>query len=67
MWMDAYVQEILIREHMAEAQRVAASHHRLRHLKPRPTAGRALTVLQHLVRAVSIPRITRRIVRVAFQ
>ena len=57
MWMDAYVQEILIRQHIAEAQRIAARHHFLSRAKP---------TLPQVVRAAVIPRIARRIVRMAF-
>ena len=50
MWMDAYVQEILIRQHIAEAQKIAARQHLLAREKP----------------VAFIPRMTRRIVRMAF-
>ena len=50
MWMDAYVQEILLREHIAESQRIAARHHLLARTKP----------------AAFIPRMARRILRMAF-
>ena len=36
MWMDAYVQEILLRDHIAEAQRWAAMNTRLRGETPAP-------------------------------
>lgn len=33
MWMDAYVQETLMRERIAEAEERAARHHLLRHIR----------------------------------
>jgi hypothetical protein len=66
MWMEAYVQEILIREHIANAQRVAARHHLLRRTTARPKEALGRTMLQRVVLAGSLPRITRRIVRMAF-
>ena len=33
MWMDAYVQETLIRERIAESERRAARHHFLHHTR----------------------------------
>ena len=67
MWMDAYVQEIWIREHIAGAHKVAAEHHRLRRAKALTKRDGGRNVLQEMVRAISLPRLTRRIVRMATQ
>jgi hypothetical protein len=67
MWMDAYVQEILIREHMAHARNVAARDHLLSRVKTRSTATRERAVPPRGARATFIPRIARRIVRMATQ
>ena len=65
MWMDAYVQEILIREHMAHARKVAARDHLLSRVKASATstgAGRPRVAQRPL-----LPRIARRIVGMATQ
>ena len=67
MWMDAYVQEILIREHMAHARDVAARDHLLSHVKTHSTANRERAVPLRGARVTFIPRIARRIVRMATQ
>ena len=67
MWMDAYVQEILIREHLANAQKVAAERHQLRRSMAPPRDDGRRGLLQEIVRAISIPRLTRRIARMATQ
>lgn len=67
MWMDAYVQEILIREQLANAQKVAAERHRLRRATARPSNDGRRGLFQEIVRAISIPRLTRRIARMATQ
>jgi hypothetical protein len=67
MWMDAYVQEIWIREHIAGAQKVAAEHHRLRRAKALTKPDGERSLLQGIARVFSIPRLTRRIVRMATQ
>jgi hypothetical protein len=66
MWMDAYLQEIWIREHMTEAQRRAARDHLLSRAKPHPSRAQVRTTLRRNARAALIPRIALRIVRMAF-
>jgi DNA-binding phage protein len=66
MWMDAYVQEILIRQHIAEAQKIAARHHFLSRAKPLSSRARERGILRQVIQAALIPRIARRIVRMAF-
>ena len=63
--LDAYVQDILIRERIADAQQRAARYHLLHRTKP-PRARTSLWALvPRLVRAASIPRLRRRPARVA--
>ena len=59
MWMDVYVQDLLIREQIADAQRQAARRHLLRSAQPPRARRRRWTVIQQLVQ--------RRIARRAFQ
>jgi hypothetical protein len=65
MWMDAYVQEILIREHMAHARRMAARDHLLSRVKTAPAPAPA--VVPRAAHTPFIPRLARRIVRMATQ
>ena len=39
MWMNPYVQDVLIREQIAEAQKRAARNHLLRRARPRRATG----------------------------
>jgi hypothetical protein len=52
MWMDAYVQETLIRERIAESERRAARHHLLNH--PRPPRARQ-RLWERLLRFIGAP------------
>jgi hypothetical protein len=53
MWMDTYVQQTLIRQQIAEADRTAALRHLLRSAKPpRPPRPRR-AVVQRLVRSAA--------------
>jgi len=65
MWMDAYVQEILIREHIARAQKTAARDHQLARVRARVAAERPLP--PRIARTPFIPRIARWIVGMATQ
>ena len=67
MWMDAYVQEILIREHMAHARKAAARDHLLSRVKAPSAPARERAILPRVVQATFIPWIARRIVRMATQ
>jgi hypothetical protein len=53
MWMDAYVQEILIRERIAESARRAARHHLLHH--PRSPRDRQPRLWERLLRFIGAP------------
>jgi hypothetical protein len=56
MWMNPYVQDVLIREQIADAQQRAARNHLLRRARPRRLPGRAWERLRH--RACAIFRVT---------
>jgi hypothetical protein len=53
MWMDAYVQDTLIRERIAEAHREGARRQLLRSAGPATAQRRPWAVLQHFVEAIS--------------
>jgi hypothetical protein len=65
MWMEAYVQEIWIREHLANADRIAANGYRLRPPTPRPRRALGRRALQAMLHSTVIPRMARRVVRMA--
>jgi hypothetical protein len=65
MWMDAYVQETMIRDQISEAQRQATLFHLLRLGKaPAPPAG-ARVVMRGLAQALARPRLKQLIERMA--
>jgi hypothetical protein len=54
MWMDAYVQQILIRQQIAESERVAAMRHLLRSAEPpRTRSPWWATVIQLFARSAA--------------
>jgi hypothetical protein len=53
MWMDAYVQEILIRQQIAASGRDAALRHRLRSAKAPRTPSPWRVVIQRFVRSAA--------------
>lgn len=55
MWMDAYVQEMQIRERIADAQQRAAMNHLLSGLKPPRTRRRPWEVISCLLRRWTKP------------
>ena len=56
MWMNPYVQDVLIREQIADAQQRAARNHLLRRARPRRAPGGAWKRLRH--HACAIFRLT---------
>jgi hypothetical protein len=65
MWMDAYVQEVLIREQIAHDQKTAARDHQLAQARARAAAERPR--LPRIALRLFIPRLARRIVGMAAQ
>jgi hypothetical protein len=65
MWMDAYVQETMIRDQIAEAQRQATRRHLLRLAQPPGPPARVRVVLRRLAQAVALPRLKQLIERMA--
>jgi hypothetical protein len=57
MWMDAYVQETLIRDQIAEIDRQAARRHVIRLARPPVAPGRARNVARRLSQAVALCRL----------
>ena len=57
MWMDSYVQDTLIRDQIAEAQRHAARRHLLRFVKPSGTPTRFSSVIRRLAGSLSLHRL----------
>jgi hypothetical protein len=55
MWMDAYVEDALIREMMADAQECAARNHLLRRLRPPRARHSAWELISCLFRRCAKP------------
>jgi hypothetical protein len=60
MWMETYVQYVLIRERRAEAEAAAARYNLLRERRPSPTPSRFRTLLARLVSTITARRRPRR-------
>jgi len=62
MWMNTYLMETLIREHMADVERGAARRELLRRLEPAHSEGRG-ALIARLLRAAFALRPNRRVER----
>jgi hypothetical protein len=65
MWMDAYVQETLMRDQIAEADRQAALRHLVRSTKRPSGSTRVGCAIRRLADAVSLPRLKQLMERTA--
>lgn len=65
MWLNPYVQEMLIRDRIAEAHRLAARQHLLSLVKPPVAPARVCLVTRRLAQAVAVSRLKRLIERMA--
>lgn len=63
MWMDAYVQDIMMRERMADARQRAVRYYLLREGRPERARRRPWAVVARVVRAASALWPKRRLTR----
>jgi hypothetical protein len=63
MWMNSYLQDTMIRDHILEAQRRAARRHLLRPATPRRSGARLGLAVRQLVDRTPLPRLKRLIER----